>query len=110
MVLCLQVNRSAVSLLQKGRTDTVLPNGGGRLWALKDVTGAHVWDVMDSPATACGVLDVLLQDLAHIDLIGVRGRELARAPATTRARDLTPAVPLPSPPHTCTCSAGAWCS
>lgn len=40
-----QVMRSAVSVLQKGRNDSVLPNGGGRLWALKDVTGMGIWCV-----------------------------------------------------------------
>jgi hypothetical protein len=38
-----QISRSAASMLARGRTANVLPNGGGRLWALKDVTGLGIW-------------------------------------------------------------------
>jgi hypothetical protein len=37
------VSRSAASMLARGRTKNVLPNGGGRLWALRDVTGLGIW-------------------------------------------------------------------
>lgn len=39
----LAVMSSAASQLARGRTVAVLPNGGGRVWALKDVTGLGIW-------------------------------------------------------------------
>jgi hypothetical protein len=39
-------------VLQKGRNNNVLPNGGGRLWAMKDTTGAGIWCVVPSTRDA----------------------------------------------------------
>lgn len=49
---CSQPEGSPLSVLQKGRNNNVLPNGGGRLWAMKDTTGAGIWCVVPSTRDA----------------------------------------------------------
>jgi hypothetical protein len=64
---------------------TTLPASSNAVWLGVDyITMGALWcvlsnvtrEVLDSPASANALLDVLLQDLAHVDLMGVsRGSE-----------------------------------
>ncbi len=49
---------------------------------------------MDSPGTACAVLDVLLQDVAHVDLMGVSAQRPSCSCWPTLSRILLASPPL----------------